>query len=93
MISKTGDRLEVAGAMTFDTAHALLKEGTDMLNSGEAVFDLSAVREVDSTGLTVIFAWRRAAERLGKSIRIVNPPPSLVSLAALYGVTDLLPVS
>jgi ABC-type transporter Mla MlaB component len=42
--------------------------------------------------LTVIFGWVRAAQRLGKPISISNPPQNLLSLARLYGVTELLPL-
>jgi phospholipid transport system transporter-binding protein len=39
----------------------------------------------------VVFGWMRAAKAAGKSLRLVNPPPNLLSLAAVYDVADLLP--
>jgi ABC-type transporter Mla MlaB component len=33
----------------------------------------------------------RAAKAGGKSLRLLNPPQNLLSLAAVYGVADLLP--
>lgn len=95
MISESGDRLEVSGAMTFAAAAALLEQGCGLLKdeNTQAVFDLQGVREVDSTGLALVFAWQRAAGAAGKSILIVNPPQNLVSLAELYGVTEFLPLS
>jgi phospholipid transport system transporter-binding protein len=56
------------------------------------VFDLAAVAEVDSSGLAVVFGWSRAAAAAGQTLRIVNPPANLISLAELYGVTELLPL-
>ena len=40
-----------------------------------------------------MFGWVRAAKSQGKVARISNPPQNLLSLAALYGVTDLLPLA
>jgi phospholipid transport system transporter-binding protein len=57
------------------------------------VFDLAAVTDVDSSGLAVLFGWQRAAQAQGKTLKVTNPPASLVSLAEVYGTTELLPLS
>ncbi|MBA3902662.1 MAG: anti-sigma-factor [Rhodocyclaceae bacterium] len=93
MIREAGDRIEVSGAMTLASAKALLESGSSLLTRNDTVFDLSDVSEVDSSGLTVVFGWVRAASRQGKQVRISNPPQNLLSLAALYGVTELLPLA
>lgn len=85
------DRIEITGAMTLATARALLSAGSEKLHAGTTLFDLGSVQEVDSSGLTVIFGWQRAAARAGKTIRIINPPQNLLTLAELYGVEELLP--
>lgn len=92
MIRNAGDRLEVSGAMTLPGATALLAAGGAALASGETVFDLKAVDAVDSSSIAVIFGWLRQAKTQGKTIRISNPPQDLLSLAELYGVTELLPL-
>lgn len=91
-MQRVGDRVQVSGAMTFAGARALLERGSDMLREGGRVFDLAAVGEVDSSGLAVVFGWSRVAAAAGQTLRIVNPPANLTSLAELYGVTELLPV-
>jgi phospholipid transport system transporter-binding protein len=48
------------------------------------------VTEVDSSALSLLLEWRRAAERSGRTIRYRNLPASLKSLAELYGITELL---
>ena len=58
----------------------------------ETLFDLAAVTEVDSSCIAVIFGWLREAERQGKTMRITHPPQDLLSLAEVYGVTELLPL-
>lgn len=86
-------RLAVTGDMTLETARALLAEGTVALTQGEATFDLAAVGEIDSSGLAVLFGWLRAARAQGMALRIANPPRNLLSLAEVYGVGELLPLS
>jgi len=85
----------VSGDMTLETATALFARGLEISKSQSQppVFDLAAVDEVDSSGLAVLFGWMRAAEAQGKILRIENPPANLVSLAQVYDVSDLLPLS
>jgi phospholipid transport system transporter-binding protein len=93
MIRDAGDRIEVSGPLTLGRAREMLEAGKALITRPETVFDLSRVQEVDSSGLTVVFGWVRAAKRQGKTARISNPPQNLLSLAALYGVTELLPLA
>jgi len=92
MIRIAGDSVEVSGPMTMLVAAALLAEGEAAIaSSGASAFDLAAVTEMDSSCLAVVFGWMRAAKTGGKSLRLVNPPQNLLSLAAVYGVAELLP--
>lgn len=93
MIHDVGNRIEVSGALTLPHARRLLEAGVAQLGRPENIFDFARVEELDSSGLTVIFGWMRAAQRQGKTVRIANPPQSLLSLAELYGVTELLPLA
>lgn len=92
MIRNAGDSIEVSGAMTLPGATELLAAGHGCLANPETIFDLAAVTEVDSSCIAVIFGWLREAERLGKTIRIAHAPKDLLSLAEVYGVTELLPL-
>lgn len=91
MIQVTGDRVEVTGPMIMSDASTLLAEGEAAIAQKATRFDLSGVTEMDSSCLAVIFGWMRAARDAGATISLVNPPPNLLSLAEVYGVTDLLP--
>lgn len=91
MIRITGDCAEVSGPMTLSGATALLAEGEAAIAANASAFDLAAVTEMDSSCLAVVFGWTRAASAAGKTLRLVNLPQSLLSLAAVYGVADLLP--
>lgn len=90
---RTEGRFAVTGSMTLETASGLLASGVSAFSSGDPVFDLSAVGDVDSSGLAVLFGWQRAAQAQGKSLRIASPPRNLISLAEVYGVAELLPLS
>lgn len=92
-IEQTAAGITVTGRMTMETAATLLAAGADALGKGAPVCDLSAVAHIDSAGLAVLFGWQRAVEARGQSLRIVNPPASLIGLADVYGVTELLSLS
>ena len=91
MIRIAGDCVEVSGPMTQSDAAALLAEGAAAIAANAAIFDLAAVTEMDSSCLAVVFGWMRAAKAGGKTLRLLNPPQNLLSLAAVYDVADLLP--
>jgi phospholipid transport system transporter-binding protein len=96
MIERSGDSLRVTVPMVIANAGALLKAGRSFLHaapSRETVFDLSAVQETDSSALTLVFAWLRTAREHGATIRIANPPASMISLASLYTISDFLPLA
>jgi phospholipid transport system transporter-binding protein len=92
-VKRAGNSLTITGNLTIETARAVLQDGLLAMRESEAEFDLAAVSEVDSAGLAVLFGWLRAAREQGKSLRVVNVPRNLSSLAEVYGVTDLLPLS
>ena len=91
MIRITGDCAEVSGPMTLSGATALLAEGEAAVAANALAFDLAAVTEMDSSCLAVVFGWTRAANAAGKTLCLLNLPQNLLSLAAVYGVADLLP--
>lgn len=93
MIRDAGDHIEVSGPLTLGRAREMLEAGSALLTRPANRFDMTQVKEVDSSGLTVVFGWVRAAHREGKSVQISNPPKNLLSLADLYGVTELLPLA
>jgi phospholipid transport system transporter-binding protein len=89
MIERSGNELRVAGAVTFANAVEVCEEGKQQLN-GDTVFDLGKVTEVDSAALSVMFEWRRAAKAKNLQLSFRNLPDNMKSLAALYGVADLV---
>jgi phospholipid transport system transporter-binding protein len=92
-IQSSAGGMMISGSMTLDGAAGLLASGVAALDKGERQFDLAGVTDVDSSGLAVLFGWQRAARVQGLTLRIANPPHNLISLAEMYGVSELLPLS
>ncbi len=91
MIARDGNLLRVTTAMTMETVGPLLDAGTALFNSGEAEIDLSAVQDVDSAALALMFEWMRLAQASTTTVFFSNLPQPLISLATLYGVLDMIP--
>lgn len=92
MLERTGSSLKVTAPMYFAGATQLLAAGRAALTAEVSEVDLSSISDADSAALAVLFAWLRDAKARNISLRIVNPPAGLMSLAALYGVDDFLPL-
>ena len=97
MIEQNANGLRVTGPMLIANASALLEAGRGLLRAGAASsaveLDLSAVEETDSSALSVIFGLLRSARERDVTMRVAHPPASMVSQAALYGVSDFLPLA
>ena len=76
--------------LSFAHAKQSLQTGLDAIREGRFAFDLANVVHADSSGIAVMLAWQRAADSASGQVRFLNTPENILSLAALYGVTDLL---
>jgi phospholipid transport system transporter-binding protein len=90
MIECNKGRCTLKGAVNLENALALREDGLRLFTEQETTLDLSAVTEVDSAAISLLFEWRRAALAAKRSIRYVNLPDNLTSLAKLYGVTEIV---
>jgi len=90
MISGNVSPYQVMTPMIYANAAELFTRGTHLLATGEKViFDLTAVTSADSSALSVILGWQRAAGE-GR-LQLTNLPESVISLAELYGIAEMLP--
>jgi phospholipid transport system transporter-binding protein len=71
-------------------AASLLQLGESAIQGGDYNFDLSAVQRCDSSAVALLIAWQRAAHARGQRVQLEGIPPSLCSLATLYGVAPLI---
>ena len=93
MIRREGERMLVGGPLTLASVAAALVEGNAAIGLGVRSVDLREVGEVDSSALSLLLAWLREAKRLNRNLEFANLPEGLTTIARLYGVADLLPVS
>jgi phospholipid transport system transporter-binding protein len=95
MASLTRDdgRLRVSGPIQLTNVRALLDASASLLGPEVTTVDLSGVTEVDSSAVSLLLEWQRQAAGHGVRLRFAHLPPALSSLAELYGVSGLLPVS
>jgi len=90
MITCEGGRCVVVGPLTIANAAQLAEEGRRMFVAERVLVDLEGVTEVDSAAVSLLLEWRRAAASANRQIEYIHLPANLRSLAALYGVADLL---
>lgn len=75
--------------VTQENALQLQKEG--LLNvTVLKTIDCSALKDFDSTVLTVLLAWQKKLRADGQCLSIQSPPEKLKVLANVYGVSALL---
>lgn len=78
------------GALTLAETPGLLAAGAAAFTMGARVFDLAGVGQVDSSALSLLFAWQRRARATNIPLNFRNLPESLHSLAKLYGVGEII---
>lgn len=89
-VQQTGDRWNVQGDILIGTANALLKASQQLAMQANTVVDLKEVGNVDTAAISLILEWKRRAKRENRVLALANMPDNLKSLAALYGVSDIV---
>jgi hypothetical protein len=56
-------------------------------------YDARALVEPDADTVEVLVRLQLHAQRIGVTIELRDPPPALVDLLALFGLSDLLPIA
>ncbi|WP_341676144.1 STAS domain-containing protein [Niveibacterium sp. SC-1] len=96
MIRESDGRILVEGPITMETAAGLLEAGRGLCRQSDFsahVIDLGGVAGVDSAALAVVLAWMRAAREAGHVLTLENVPAQLHSLASLYDLSEVMPLS
>jgi phospholipid transport system transporter-binding protein len=92
MIRREGDRYLVEGNITLDTVTGVLADGLRSFEGKRPLVDLSAVKAVDSSALSLMLEWQRQLKRQGRDIVFTRLGANLTSLTHLYGIADLIPI-
>lgn len=90
MLEQQGTLCRLDGDVTLDTVPGLIEQVRPLIRSGIDTIDSSGVKSVDSSALGLFLACKREARNCNKSLNLTGLPPSLLSLASLYGVSDQL---
>lgn len=85
--------LKLEGPLTMTTTRRHLEDGRALAAAGDVRVDFSALTESDSAALALLFDWLRVARRAGHRLEVYGLADGLLSLAELYGVAELLPLS
>jgi len=94
MVPRGHTRFAVEGVLDFESVVPLLAESRAQFTGKQRLqIDLDGVRRANSAGLVLLLEWMELARRQGVSLRFHNPPKSLLRLAAVTNVTELLPVT
>lgn len=81
----------LSGDLIVDCAHAVLKESQACVVKGTALtIDFEAVTDIDTSVLALVLAWTRRAKTEFYEIQFKNVPTDLKSLAALYGIEEII---
>ena len=84
-------RFELSGDVGFADAARLLAEGdAAFAGHGPVDVDLARVARVDSAGLALLLEWSLTARAAGRTLRYLNIPPAIASLAGISDVVELL---
>jgi phospholipid transport system transporter-binding protein len=62
----------------------------NMLGREQVTVDLRGVTRSDSAGLALLVEWLRESEIGGNTIKFVNVPAQLLSIARVCGLEDIL---
>lgn len=76
--------------LSMTDAKSVLQMGLDAIKNEQYTFDLGNITTADSSCIAVMLAWKRAANATSRELQFINTPNNILTLAALYGVTDLL---
>jgi len=90
MIERDGERLLVRGAITLAQVTSWREAGIKAIDRDGLTIDLAGVDEADSSALSLLLEWQRAAKARGFRLSYSGLPENLRSLAQVYGILDLL---
>jgi phospholipid transport system transporter-binding protein len=79
------------GELGFASVPSVLQHaGVNMLGRDQITVDLTGVTRSDSAGLALLVEWLRESELAGNTIKFVNVPAQLLSIARVCGLEDIL---
>lgn len=83
----------LSGDLVFATVPALLEQRKRLFNGqGRLVIDLAGVDRSDSAGLALVLEWLDESRRVNRELCVRNVPQSMLDIARVSNVSDILPL-
>jgi phospholipid transport system transporter-binding protein len=86
-------RLQLRGPLTFATAAAIWRDGLRALEGcgdGAVEIDCAGIERADSAGLAVLIEWLAWGSQRDRDVRLQALPPSLVEIARISELEELI---
>ncbi len=91
--TNTVGQLEIVGELSFNTVPKLREIGCGFITKRERpIFNLQHTVSEDNSGIALLMAWTRFANKLGKDVCFINLPNQLRDVIKLSGLEDILPI-
>ena len=91
MIERQGNRICVAGPVHFGNVTRVIAEGLPEIEAGASRVDLSKLESADSSAVSMMLEWLRAAKKLNRVLVFEGMNRDLESLVMLYGLGGIFP--
>lgn len=91
MITINQQTISLSGHLSMDNVPSIYTQGLHVVTVASCLVDCAQLESVDSSAIALLFAWQRAAQANNCPLRVSGLPSSLLSLASLYGVGEMLP--
>jgi phospholipid transport system transporter-binding protein len=92
-IIQIANKWHISGDVLMDNANQILVESNAFLmDEDEIEIDFSEVEKVDTAAISLMLEWQRRAAASYCQVTFTHVPANLSSLAALYGVTEFIPL-
>ena len=89
-----GEVLVLEVALSFESLPTVLAQSEQFAARADlpkrVTIDFSHVGAVDSSAVALLLDWRRQAKARDHELEFINLPATLVALARLYGVSELI---
>jgi phospholipid transport system transporter-binding protein len=83
----------IHGELVFATVPGLLVQAARLFDGQKKlVIDLGGVTHSDSAGLALVLEWLDECRRAGRALQVQRPPQSMLDIARVSNVSDLLPL-
>ncbi len=80
----------LSGALTMATVTSLFKDMMEPSKGETIIIDTKDVTEADSSGLALLTAIIRRAQKNGAHVKLLPLPKVLASIIEIYGLEDIL---